>query len=185
MVFPLAMVGAPLVVLLFGPDYQTPALLATFLAIQAAAMMLRSWCVMILLSLGGTSDILAANIVRIIGLGGALLALSSGKDIVWVAACMAGGDALATFLALWRVSQRTKAAAPSCRILGLVFTGLAALVIGMNVILGAGAGWVAPIAGAVVVGSLGAIIALSASPSLRAWIKLLLTNSATKTRLSP
>ncbi|MET4131819.1 O-antigen/teichoic acid export membrane protein [Porphyrobacter sp. MBR-155] len=180
MVFPLAMVGAPLVVLLFGPDYQTPALLATFLAIQAAAMMLRSWCATISLTLGGTSDILAASILRIIGLGGALLALSSGKDIVWVAACMAGGDALATFLALWRVSQRTKAAAPSCRILGLVFTGLAALVIVGNVTFNPVTSWSGAIFSAAIAGVPGMFVALLMSSDLRERIKTMFIRLARK-----
>lgn len=179
-VFPLAVLGAPLVIILFGREYQTPALLATFLAIQAAAMMLRSWCATISLSLGGTSDILTASILRIIGLGGAFLALSSGKGIVWVAASMAAGDAAATMLALWQVSRRTIAAAPSCRIFALVFTGLAALVIGINVTFDPLASWLVAILGAIAAGLPGVAVALILSADLRRRIRTMFARMAAR-----
>lgn len=173
-VFPLAMLGAPLVIVLFGPTYQTPALLATFLAIQAAAMMLRSWCATISLSLGGTSDILTASLLRIIGLGAAIAGLSSGEGIVWVAACMSAGDAAATLLALWQVSRRTTAAAPSCLIFGLVFVVLAGLVIAMNLIMDPSESWVVAIIGAVAAGLPGIVVALLVSHDLRNRITMML-----------
>lgn len=132
---PLATIGAPLVYLLFGPDYQTAPLLATFLSILAAATVLRSWCVVISLSLGGTSDILAANLLRVCGLLGAFFALQSGYGVVGVAACMCGGDVAATLLALFRVAIRTRAARRASLTFGLIFTGLACTLIAINLSL--------------------------------------------------
>lgn len=176
--FPLAILGAPLVIVLFGPGYQTPALLATFLAIQAAAMMLRSWCATISLSLGGTSDILTASILRIMGLGGAFLGLSHGHGIVWVAGCMAAGDTAATFLALWQVSRRTKAAAPSCRIFGLVLTGLGALAIAITLTFDPVGSPLVAIVGAAAAGLPGIAIALFVSPDLRGRIVTMIAGLA-------
>ena len=172
-VFPLAVLGAPIVLLLFGPAYATPALLVALLAIQAGALMLRSWCATISLSLGGTSDILVASILRIAGLGGAILALSSGKDVVWVAACMSAGDAAATGLALWRVSRRTRAAARSCAIFGLMFALLAGLAIALAMWLDPGGNWIVALFGAAVAGAPGMIVALAVSRELRVRIKAL------------
>jgi O-antigen/teichoic acid export membrane protein len=130
--FPLATLGALVVYLLFGEAYQTPPLLATFLSILAAATVLRSWCVVISLSLGGTSDILAANLLRVPGLIAAFFAVTSGHGIVAVAACMCAGDVAATILALFRVSRRTQSAAPDCLRFGLIFVATAAALIAVN-----------------------------------------------------
>lgn len=130
--FPLATIGGPVVYFLFGPEYQTDPLLVTFLSILAAATVMRAWCVVISLSLGGTSDILVANLLRVTGLAGAFFAISSGYGIVAVAACMCAGDAAATFLALLRVSRRAPAAASSCLTFGLIFAAMSAAVIGLN-----------------------------------------------------
>ncbi|MFU7527426.1 oligosaccharide flippase family protein [Qipengyuania sp. ASV99] len=130
--FPLATLGAPIVLLMFGPGYVTPPLLVTFLSILAGATVLRAWCVVISLSLGGTSDILTANILRISGLVGAYLVLSSGHGIVWVAASMCAGDVAATVLALFQVSRRAPAARSACLTFGLVFVIMAAILIALN-----------------------------------------------------
>lgn len=130
--FPLATLGGPVVYLLFGPEYQTDPLLVTFLSILAAATVMRAWCVIISLSLGGTTDILAANILRVSGLVGAYFTISSGHGIVAVAACMCAGDVAATFLALFRVSLRVPAAAPSCLTFGLIFAIMAVGLIALN-----------------------------------------------------
>lgn len=172
-VFPLALLGAPVVMLLFGPEYQVPALLATFLAIQAAAMMLRSWCATISLSLGGTGDILNASLLRIIGLGGAIYALSSGEGIVWVAVCMSAGDAAATFFALFQVSRRARAVGPTALLLGASFVLLSLLVIGLALLFDPAESWLFAVIGAVAAALPGSIAALVLSRELRDRIRML------------
>jgi O-antigen/teichoic acid export membrane protein len=172
-VFPLALLGAPLVMLLFGPEFRVPALLATFLAIQAAALMLRSWCATISLSLGGTSDILNASLLRIIGLGAAVYALSTGEGIVWVALCMSLGDAAATCFALFQVSRRVREITRTALTLGLALFLLSLLVIGLTFLFDPAEGWILAIMGAVAAALPGSVAALILSDELRAAIRTL------------
>ncbi len=172
-VFPLALLGAPVVMLVFGPDYRTPPLLATFLAIQAAAMMLRSWCAVISLSLGGTSDILNASALRLMGLGAAIYGLSIGHGIVWVAVCMSAGDAAATLFALFKASRRAPLVTPTILMLGLAFALLSSLVIGINMLFDPSTNLAMAALGAIVAALPGSFVALVASHELRDRLRIL------------
>lgn len=178
--FPLATLGAPVVWLLFGSDYVTPPLLPTFLSILAAATVLRSWCVVISLSRGGTSDILTANILRVSGLIGAYFALSSGHGIVWVAACMCAGDVAATFLALFQVSRRAPAAASACLTFGLAFAILASLLIVLNMTIDPFANLPLTVLLAIVSSAPGVITALLVSRDLRERLHSLMAMALSK-----
>ncbi len=164
---PIAVIGAPIVVLLFGAGYKTAPLLVAFLAIQAAATVLRAWCVCISLSVGGTSDILANNLLRITGLGGAFVALSMGHGVVWVAGFMCAGDVAATFLSLYQVTRRTTAAARPAVFFGTMFAILAGLVLTVQAVIDPYAGWAVPLLAAVLCSGAGVAAALSASADLR------------------
>ena len=164
---PIAIIGAPVVVLLFGQGYRAPPLLVGFLAVQAAATVLRAWSVCISLSLGGTSDILANNLLRITGLAGAFVALSSGQGVVWVAGFMCAGDVAATFLSLFQVSRRTVVAARPAIYFGTVFAMLAASVLTLQGMIDPYAGWLIPMLAAVGCSGIGVIAALFASADLR------------------
>lgn len=164
---PLAIIGAPLVVLLFGQGYVTPPLLVAFLAIQAAATVLRAWCVCISLSVGGTSDILTNNLLRITGLGGAFVALSWGYGVVWVAGFMCAGDVAATFLSLYQISRRAAVAGGPAVFFGSIFAVLAAALLTLQALIDPYAGWMVPLLAAVLCSGAGVIAALSASADLR------------------
>jgi O-antigen/teichoic acid export membrane protein len=164
---PLGIIGAPFVVLLFGAGYKTAPLLVAFLAIQAAATVLRAWCVCISLSLGRTSDILANNLLRIAGLGGAFVALSYGHGVVWVAGLMCAGDAAATLLSLLQVTRRTAAAARAAVFCGTIFAILAGLVLAVQAMIDPYAGWFTPLLAGAACSGAGVLAALSASADLR------------------
>lgn len=166
-VFPFASLGAPIVPVLFGGSYAVPTLLVTFLAILAAATVLRSWCVVISLSMGGTGDILAFNIVRVGGIVGAYLAVADGYGIVWVAASMCAGDVAATVLALWRVSRRSAEVRVSCLIFGSAFLLSTAAIIAANAVLPVDPPFALRLVIAVATSLPGLIVALLAAPDLR------------------
>lgn len=179
-VFPLATLGGPIVLLLFGPGYVSPPLLVTFLSILAAATVLRAWCVVISLSLGGTSDILTANILRVSGLVAAYFALSSGYGIVGVAACMCAGDVTATFLALFLVGRRAPAAASACISFGLIFAAIASLLIAVNTLIDPFENLGITFVLATATSAPGVIAALLVSQDLRERLKTLIALSAMK-----
>jgi len=165
--FPMALLGAPIVALLFGDAYRIPPLLAALLSIQAATVVLRSWPVVIALSVGATGDILTANIIRIAGLGGAVLIARTDYGITGVAACMVAGDVAATFVSLWRSGSRAGSAAQIGLVLALIFTCQSALAIALNQTIDPYAGWLMPILGALAVSVPGMLAALLLSGDLR------------------
>jgi O-antigen/teichoic acid export membrane protein len=130
--FPIATLGGPLVFLLFGDGYYTSPLLAAFLTVVASSVVVRSWCNANLLSLGGTRDILMANILRAGGLALAFAALRAGYGIVGVAAGICAGDVAASCLANWRVATRVPAIARTCALLAGALLAGAALLIAVN-----------------------------------------------------
>jgi hypothetical protein len=96
---------------------------------------LRAWCVCISLSLRRTSDILANNLLRITGLGGAFVALSHGQGVIWVAGFMCAGDVAATVLPLLQVTRRTAAAARPTVFFGAMSAILAGLVLAVQAMI--------------------------------------------------
>jgi O-antigen/teichoic acid export membrane protein len=167
-ILPFGIIGAPLVMLLFGDAYRTPQLLAAFLAIQAAAAVVRAWAVCISLSLGGTNDILLNNILRITGLIGAIVAVSAGYGLEWVAAAMCAGDVAATYLALFQVRRRTDAALRPALVIGGTFLLLAGLVLATQALIDPFASWLVTVLAAAVSSAIGIIAGLLASAELRA-----------------
>lgn len=176
---PMTLLGAPIVTLLFGEAYRTAPAVAAFLSIQAAAVVLRAWPVVIALSIGSTGDILIANLVRIVGLVGAVMAVRLGYGITGVAACMAAGDVAGTLLSLWRSGRRTGSARLAGVLLGAIFCALSAAAILLNLLIDPYAGWAMPIFSAVAVSLPGVIVALLVSADLRQkmcmWAMQLLT----------
>ncbi|ANY19419.1 colanic acid exporter [Tsuneonella dongtanensis] len=172
-VLPVGVLGGPIAALLFGPGYVTEPLLATFLAVLASSVVLRSWCVVISLTLGVTSDILLASILRTGGLAIAFWAINSGHSVVWVAAGMCAGDVSATFYALWRAGRRSVSAASACRFSGLVFAGQAALVIVIVGLFDPYASWTFSAVLAAAVSLPGTVFALLMSADLRRRLALI------------
>jgi len=130
---PLAILGAPLVEFLYGQQYTTEPLLATFLALLAASTVIRVWCVVMTLSVGRTGDVLTSNVLRAAGLVGAFLTLSAGMGLVEVAASMCAGDLAASLFFLWRVRRKVPGVSRPAMILvvALIGTGFMLVALGM------------------------------------------------------
>ncbi len=179
---PLACIGAPLVRLLYGPGYEIAPLLAAFLSLLAASTVIRSWCVVISLSVARTMDILTSNVLRSIGFAAAFFALKAGYGLVGVAACMAAGDVAATYFFLWRIGRRVAGATRATVILGVALSGYSVLLIALTAAFD-------PSIGLVLAGFLGAaasvpgaLAAMVVSPDLRRRIAGLISAAIGKTR---
>jgi len=164
---PLAILGAPLVVLLFGAEYVTAPLLVAFLAIQGAVAVQRAWCGSIMLSLGSTRDWLVNNLLRIAGLGGAFVALSYGHGVEWVAGFMCAGDVASIALSLFQVMRRVPEATGQTLFFGTMLALLAGLVLAVQAMIDPYAGWMAPLLTGAACSGVGVLAALFASADLR------------------
>ena len=102
---PLIGLGHLIIPAVFGARYQAPALLVAWLAIGAAAGVLRGAPAIAALALGDTKNLLYANVVRPLGLAAALVAVHLGHGIVAVATAIALGELLATVYAVVRLSR--------------------------------------------------------------------------------
>ena len=164
---PMLFLTVPLVALLFGPEYRIPALLAGFLSVQAAARILRSWPVVVALSLGTTQHILSANLVRSLGFPVALWAALSGYGVVGVAASVAAGEVCSTVFALLRADR----VAPGRRRSGLQMGLLFCIIFGVALaVQGFGPtqdGWTGLLLTAVVLVTAGLLALLTVVPDLR------------------
>lgn len=152
---PMIIIGKPLVLLLFGAEYQIPSALAGWLSVLAGARVLRCWPVAVALSVGFTRDILYANLIRIGGLCVAYWAVSSGYGVVGVAASMATGEVAATLFALWRADRKNPAKGHAGLVMGGVFCAVSALAMSTHVLDFALQGWSGVLLGGTVIACIG------------------------------
>lgn len=101
---PMIFLAAPLVSLLYGPEYQVPIALAGWASIQSAARVIRSWPAALALTLGFTRDILYANLIRLSGLVACIASVLFDFGMVGIAAGVAIAEVVATLFSLWRAS---------------------------------------------------------------------------------
>ena len=164
---PMLFLTVPLVALLFGPDYRIPVLLAGFLSVQSAARILRSWPVVVALSLGTTQDILSANLVRSLGFPIALWAALSGYGVVGVAASVAAGEVLSTVFALLRADRVAPGRRQAGLRMGLLFCAVFGVALTIQGLAPSQDGWVGLLLMAVVVVATGLLALLAVVPDLR------------------
>lgn len=178
---PLMLLGAPLVLVLYGPDYQVSAALAAWLGLQAGARVLRSWPSAVALASGFTRDILYSNIIRSTGLGAAFLLFSAGYGVLGVAAAMALSELLSTVYALWRSDTRARTTGWFGLKCGVLFSLMALLTVlaidGIGLMVSSGMTDHARIGrlitGAALIG-LGVVGVLAIAPDLRRRILIVL-----------
>ena len=102
---PLIAIGHVIIPALLGQNYQATKSLVAWLAIGAAARMLRGAPTIAALALGDTKNLLYANSVRLSGIAAALAGIHFGHGIESVAAAIAMGELLATVYAAVRLSR--------------------------------------------------------------------------------
>jgi O-antigen/teichoic acid export membrane protein len=94
-----AIFGQPVTTLLFGSKYDVSVLLATWLGMQSAFKILRSWPQVALIASGATQNLLLTNLVSALGLCAACVAAWKHYHIEYAAMGMALGEVLAALVA--------------------------------------------------------------------------------------
>jgi O-antigen/teichoic acid export membrane protein len=174
---PMMVVGAPLVRLLYGPEFEVPTLLVGFLAVQAGARVMRSTPIALSLTLGSTRDLLYVSIIRSSGLGLAYASLLSGHGLVGVAASMAAAEIAAMVFAQMRGDRRLGMDRHTGQIFGLLFMFISGSTLGLLTMGFFGDNWLRGMIVCAVILSLSFSAVLILSPEMRRKIRELRTPS--------
>lgn len=96
----LVLTGPSLLVLLFGDQYAAGVVVISALALMQAARVAKAGPMIVAMSLGNTQNAMQANVVRVLGLAVAILAVMRGGDVLAVASIAAASELLGLLLSL-------------------------------------------------------------------------------------
>jgi O-antigen/teichoic acid export membrane protein len=110
MTTPMLLAGGPLMSLVFGPAYGQTGAFIGLLALGQAIRVCRFGPTMASLAYGQTSNLVAANVGRMLGVGLAITAASCGAEMIWIALSGVVGETVALGIAIWRLGARSPVA---------------------------------------------------------------------------